>query len=62
MDIEELVEVLNRINSERKNPVDPDVLKQVIALVVMNPLEEDRAKCQDQIYLIMSQSVGGQTK
>jgi len=60
MDVNELVDVLNRINSNQKNPVDPKILKQVIALVVLNPLDEDRAKCQDQINMILSQSIGGQ--
>ncbi len=59
--IEELMDVLVRLNRKLEMPVDEDVLKQIIALVLKNPLDEDRAQCQEQIALIVSQHVGDGT-
>jgi hypothetical protein len=58
MDLDELLVVLKKINSENGSPVDGKILEQIIALVVKNPLEEDRARCQDQISEIIAQYVG----
>ncbi len=59
--IEELMDVLDRLNRKLKTPVEEDVLKQIVALVLKNPLDEDRAQCQEQIALIVSQQVGERT-
>ena len=57
MDIAELLVVLKKINRETGTPVDDKMLERIIALVVKNPLEEDRARCQDQISEIIAQYV-----
>lgn len=59
MDIEEMLEVLRRTNRQRTIPVDEKLLEQVMALVVRNPLDEDRARCQDEIGMILAQQLGG---
>ncbi|HKZ64639.1 MAG TPA: hypothetical protein VJ400_09380 [Thermoplasmata archaeon] len=59
MDIDEMFEVLRRTNRQRRNPVDNALLEQVMALVVKNPLDEDRARCQDAIEMILRQQAGG---
>jgi len=56
---DELMELLCRINQESKHPVDEVILKQVLALVIKNPLDEDRADCQKQIEMLISQRIGG---
>ena len=58
MDIVELLAVLKKINRENGSPVDDKILERVIALVVKNPLDEDRARCQGQISEIIAQYVG----
>lgn len=58
MNVDELLEVLLKINRTRKKPVDEDALKQIIALVIKNPLDEDRAQCQEQMNIILSQRIG----
>ncbi|MFQ6060944.1 MAG: hypothetical protein ACE5KV_06600 [Thermoplasmata archaeon] len=57
---EELLEVLRETNSEREDPVEDKVLEEILALVIKNPLEEDRKRCQSQIEVILKQrSKGG---
>lgn len=58
MDIDELLVVLKKINKENGCPVGEKILERIIALVVKNPLEDDRARCQDQISEIIAQHVG----
>lgn len=58
MDVDELLVVLKKISREKGSPVDEKILERVIALVVKNPLEDDRARCQDQISEIIAQYVG----
>jgi hypothetical protein len=58
MQVEELFEVLKRINHEKGFPVDDDLLKRIIALVVLHPLDEDRSKCQDEIKELIEQHSG----
>lgn len=54
MDKEELLEVLLKTNKKRKNPVDDQILKSILSIVIMNPLEENRGKSQEQIHYIIS--------
>ena len=54
----ELLDVLNKINNSREAKVPEDVLEEVLAIVIRNPLPEDRGRCQDQIKLILSQRLG----
>ena len=53
----ELLEVLNRINNSRVNIIDEKVIEQVLAIVIMNPLKEDRSRSQDQIMEIINQKI-----
>jgi hypothetical protein len=55
MDKEELLDVLVKTNKKRKNPVDEQVLKSILSIVIMNPLEENRGKSQEQIHYILCQ-------
>ncbi|MFQ5911052.1 MAG: hypothetical protein ACE5IJ_10095 [Thermoplasmata archaeon] len=57
MGIEDMLDVLRRVNGERKEPVDEDLLEQIIALVLKNPLEEDRGRCQEQVATIIHDRV-----
>ena len=54
---EEILKILKEINEEFGNPLDNDLLQQIVSLVMMNPLEEDRQRCQDQILEIINQRV-----
>ncbi len=59
---EDLYAVLEKMNSKREEPIDNELLKQIIALVIRNPLIEDRARCQEQIHMIVKQSLGRDKK
>lgn len=59
---EDLYATLEKLNSKREEPVDSELLKQIIAIVIKNPLIEDRARCQDQIHIIVKQSLGRDIK
>jgi len=52
---EDLFVVLEKTNEKMGKPVDSELLKQVMALVKKNPLEEDRSRCQDQILAIIKE-------
>ena len=60
MNFEELVAVLNRTNHERANPVNESLIRDIVALVMKNPLDEDRALCQERIRAIVFQTVKGE--
>jgi hypothetical protein len=62
MDIEEMLEVLRRTNRQQKKRVNDKLLEMVMALVVKNPLDEDRARCQDEIETILAQQLGGKRR
>jgi hypothetical protein len=59
MPIDDMLQVLARLNKKSKSPVDEPLLREIIALVVKHPLDSDRAQCQDQINELISQRVGG---
>lgn len=56
---EELLEVLKETNSEREKPVNEELLKEILALVMKSPLDEDRKRCQNQIEEILIQRLKG---
>lgn len=58
MNFSELLAILKKVNRERETPVDDGLLEQVVALVMRNPLDEDRSGCQEQIGTILNQYVG----
>ena len=55
MNTEELLGVLIKTNRKRNNPVDDQLLQSILSIIIMNPLEENRGKSQDQIHYILSQ-------
>ena len=54
--MEELLKVLVETNRKRQNPVNADILKQILSIVILNPLEEDRGRSQDQIRQIITKT------
>ncbi len=59
MEFEEMVSILKRINKEADESVPDNLLEEILALVLKNPLESDRGKCQEQIMTIINQRVEG---
>ncbi len=59
MEHEEMISVLKITNDKMKNPVPERILQVVLALVIKNPLEKDRLKCQEQIQQVIFQISGG---
>ena len=58
-ELEEIFEVLKEINEEKGKEIDNDLLERIIAIVIKNPLDEDRRRCQDQIDMILQQYLRG---
>ena len=56
--LEDLIDVLKRVNKKQEKPANEKTLMQIIALVVKHPLDDDRATCQQQIVEIISQRIG----
>ena len=57
MNDEEILTILENINAELGKPVTDELLGQIISLVMRNPLDEDRGKCQEQILEIINQRI-----
>jgi len=55
---DELFIVLEKTNARVKEPVNEELLKQILSRVIRNPLDADRAKCQDQIDYLIKQMDG----
>ncbi len=55
---EEIIDVIKKINVQKGKPVDEELLTQIAALVIKNPLDEDRQRCQRQILEIINQRIG----
>lgn len=53
---EELMKVLIETNKNRENPVNEDLLKSILAIVINHPLEEERQKCQEKIRFLVNKS------
>ena len=51
----ELLNALIDISNSREFKVPDDILREILAIVIKNPLPEDRGKCQEQIKLVLSQ-------
>jgi len=54
---EELFKVLVETNRNISNPVQEEILKKILAIVMLNPLEEDRGASQEQIRYLISQQI-----
>lgn len=59
MNSEELVNVLKRINNLKKKPLPEELLENMLSIVIMNPLEQDRTTSQDQIRYFIEQKYRG---
>ncbi len=55
MNTEELLDVLIKTNHKQNNPVDDQLLKSILSIVIMNPIEENRGKSQEQIHYVLAQ-------
>jgi len=55
MEFEDMVSILQRINKEQSAYVPDELLKEILALVLKNPLDADRGKCQEQIMALINQ-------
>lgn len=58
MEFDEMVSVLNRINEKAESPIDRELLRQILAIVIKNPLDSDRGRCQEQIMELIKQKRG----
>jgi hypothetical protein len=54
MNTEELLNVLRETNKKKCSPVDEEILKAILSIVILNPLDESRGKSQDQIHYVLS--------
>ena len=54
---EELIQVLDEINSSIETPIDKQILREILSIVMLNPLDEDRKDCQDQIKYYIEQKI-----
>jgi hypothetical protein len=55
----DLLKVLLKTNSSSLQPIKQEVLQNILNLVIMYPLNEDRDKCQEEIKKIVSQPPKG---
>jgi len=51
---EELYDVLNQVNSKMGNLAEEADLKKILSIIIMNPLDDDRKRCQEQIKYIIN--------
>jgi len=54
MNTEELLNVLRETNKKKGSLVDEEILKAILSIVILNPLDESRGKSQDQIHYVLS--------
>jgi len=50
---EDLYGILKRVNEKQEKPISEETLKQILALVMRNPLPDDRGSAQEQIYDVL---------
>lgn len=54
MNVEELLEVLRETNRKKGSPVDEKMLEAILQIVMLNPLDENRGRSQEQIHYVLS--------
>ena len=54
---EELLQILEDINSSQENQIDNEIIRELLSIVILNPLDEDRKDCQDQIKFYIEQKI-----
>lgn len=55
MEFDEMLMVLEKVNKKSKKPIDEEIIRQILAIVMKNPLDEDRVICQEQIQELIKQ-------
>jgi len=58
MNSEEIVEIVQKINNDGPSPVDKNILKRIILLVIDHPVEDDRGICQEELRKLIIEKVG----
>ena len=53
MALENLLEVVRAANAECGNEIDDEVVQYILALVLKNPLPDDRGTAQSQIFEVV---------
>lgn len=56
MEKSKLLDVLLETNKDTENPINPEIIKNILSIVMLNPLEEDRARSQAQIKTIIEKN------
>ena len=59
MEFGEMVSVLKRTNKELYDSMSELLLEEILALVIKNPLDSDRGKCQEQLLELINQRCRG---
>jgi len=54
---DDLLKVILDVNKNESNPVDEDLLKQILSIVILNPFEGDRGTSQAQIDYMINQKL-----
>jgi len=58
MNNKEILSVLLEKNNESDDPIDTEIVEAILSCVILNPLPDDRGRCQEQIMLLISQNCG----
>jgi len=53
----ELLNILKEANNKLPIKTDVSLIEHILSIVIMNPLEEDRKRCQEQIKFVINQRV-----
>jgi len=59
---EELLSVLIKINTYKDEPLNEKLIEQILSIVMLNPLKDDRKSCQEQLKYLIEQQVKGNIK
>lgn len=57
MEDQELIDAILKTNAVVENPVEENLLKQILAIVMLNPFNEDRGKSQEQLKFLLNQKL-----
>jgi hypothetical protein len=55
----DLLKVLLKTNADAERPVDEEKLRNILHLVILYPLDDDREKCQEEIRKVVSHKTMG---
>jgi len=57
VELKEMMSALKMTNKKMEKSISEDLLQSILGLVINNPLEKDRLKCQGQIESILLQKI-----